>query len=150
MFGAAPLDQGDHRSPSADTHFGNNLPVQASYHRFPLFTQRPEWWTGLFPARAVLARQPLWFTPGTAWEYGLNTDVLGYLIEVASGKPLDRYLREFVFDPLGMVDTTFHVPDAKRDRLAAVYQPVAGGGIRRMPDDPPVVKGNLQCSPSHV
>jgi hypothetical protein len=98
----------------------------------------------------VLARQPLWFTPGTAWEYGLNTDVLGYLIEVVSGKPLDRYLRENVFDPLGMIDTYFHVPEAKRDRLAAVYQPVSGGGLRRMPDDPPVVVGNLQCSPSHV
>jgi hypothetical protein len=49
-----------------------------------------------------------------------------------------------------MLETTFHVPDAKRDRLAVVYEPAPGGGIRRIPDDPPVVVGNLQYSPSYV
>ena len=98
----------------------------------------------------VLARQPLWFNPGTAREYGLSTDVLGHVIEVASGKTLDRYLRERIFEPLGMSDTCFHVPDDQRHRLAAVYAPAAGGGFERIPDDPPVVVGNLEYSPSHV
>lgn len=127
--------------------------------RFPLSTMYTEAGVcdGLVPHEGtigemvrVLARQPLWFNPGTAWEYGLSTDVLGYLIEVVSGRPLDHYLRERLFEPLGMADTGFHVPDDQRGRLAAVYAPAAGGGLQRIPDDPPVVAGNLEYSPSHV
>ncbi|MBE7500131.1 MAG: serine hydrolase [Verrucomicrobiales bacterium] len=127
--------------------------------RFPLSTMYTEAGVcdGLLPWEGtigemvrVLARQPLWFNPGTAWEYGLSTDVLGYLIEVVSGMPLDRYLRERLFEPLGMNDTRFHVPDDQRGRLAAVYAPAAGGGLNRIPDDPPVVSGNLEYSPSHA
>lgn len=98
----------------------------------------------------VLARQPLWFNPGSAYEYGLSTDVLGRVIEVVSGMPLDLYLKERIFDPLGMADTSFHVPEGKLGRLAAVYGPATGGGLRRIPDHPFTTNGWLVCSPSHV
>lgn len=98
----------------------------------------------------VLARQPLWFTPGTAWEYGLSTDVVGHVIEVISGLPLDRFMKERIFDPLGMADTCFHVPEERLGRLAVVYGPAPGGGLRRVPDLPFTTNGPTVCSPSHV
>ena len=52
-----------------------------------------------------LAELPLEFSPGTAWNYSVSTDVLGYLVELLSGKPLDAYFREHIFEPLGMADT---------------------------------------------
>jgi CubicO group peptidase (beta-lactamase class C family) len=83
-----------------------------------------------------LARLPLIFQPGTRWEYSLATDVLGRVIEAASGRTFDRFLRERMFDPLKMKDTHFVVPPDSRDRLAAVYYPGPGGPIRRMPATP--------------
>jgi CubicO group peptidase (beta-lactamase class C family) len=68
-----------------------------------------------------LARLPLACQPGTAWEYGLSTDVLGYVVEVASGKSLDQFCRERIFEPLKMTDTFFIVPKEKRSRLSALY-----------------------------
>lgn len=69
----------------------------------------------------VLAKQPLLFDPGERFEYGLNTDVLGYLIEVVSGKSLDRFFRDEIFEPLGMNDTYFYVPKEKANRLVTLY-----------------------------
>jgi CubicO group peptidase (beta-lactamase class C family) len=66
---------------------------------------------------------PLLFQPGSEWNYGVSTDVLGRVVEVASGQPLDRVLKERIFDPLGMNETTFWVDEAKHDRLAALYIP---------------------------
>ncbi len=83
-----------------------------------------------------LARLPLLFNPGERWNYGLNVDVLGYLIEVISGKPLDQFLKERVFEPLGMQDTFFYVPQDKLDRLAAAYTWYEGKGLSRFPDTP--------------
>lgn len=74
-----------------------------------------------------LAKLPLNFHPGTAWEYGPATNVLGYLVEVVSGLPLDRFFEERIFRPLGMADTFFYVPDAKLHRLVTLYRPEAGG-----------------------
>ena len=68
-----------------------------------------------------LAAQPLLFDPGERFEYGLNTDVLGYLIEVVSGKSLDRFFRDEIFEPLGMNDTYFYLPDDKAERLVTLY-----------------------------
>ncbi|HET6724164.1 MAG TPA: serine hydrolase, partial [Chitinophagaceae bacterium] len=68
-----------------------------------------------------LARLPLFVQPGEEFYYGLNTDVLGYLIEVISGMPLDKYLRQKIFDPLGMKDTYFFLPKEKQTRLVALY-----------------------------
>ena len=69
-----------------------------------------------------LAALPLLFSPGTRWRYSVATDIIGYLIEVISGRPLASYLREQIFEPLGMVDTGFHVPAAKVERFAANYR----------------------------
>jgi CubicO group peptidase (beta-lactamase class C family) len=64
---------------------------------------------------------PLLHQPGASWTYGNSTDVLGYFVETVSGMPLDRFLHERIFQPLGMLDTGFHVPKGKQERLAAVY-----------------------------
>jgi len=73
-----------------------------------------------------LSRTPLMFPPGSRWEYGVSTDVLGRLVEVISGKPLGVFLDERIFQPLGMVDTAFWVPPAKLSR-AAQPSPRPGG-----------------------
>lgn len=70
-----------------------------------------------------IAKQPLVCQPGTAWEYGLNTDVLGYVVEVVSGQSLEQYCRKHLFGPLKMNDTTFAVPLQKRPRLSALFAP---------------------------
>jgi CubicO group peptidase (beta-lactamase class C family) len=65
---------------------------------------------------------PLLFQPGTRWHYGINTDILGRVIEVASGQTFDAFLQQKFFTPLGMSDTGFYVPAEKANRLADVYQ----------------------------
>lgn len=92
-----------------------------------------------------LAAQPLVSQPGAAWNYSLSTDVLGRVVEVASGQPFDLFLRERIFKPLGMTDTDFVVPDAKWVRFATVYSPDGAGGIRPMKD--PESFGNTHMSP---
>ena len=67
-----------------------------------------------------LARIPLHYQPGTRWHYGVSTDVLGYLIEQLSGQRLDALLRERIFEPLGMPDTGFYVPEARLLRAETV------------------------------
>ena len=69
-----------------------------------------------------LAEQPLDFHPGTHWSYTISTDICGRLVEIISGQPFDEYLQRTIFDPLGMEDTGFFVPDEKVDRLAACYR----------------------------
>lgn len=68
-----------------------------------------------------LAGLPLSYHPGTSWEYSVATDVLGRVVEVVSGQPLDAFLKTRILDPLGMTDTGFHVPEAQQGRLAALY-----------------------------
>lgn len=65
-----------------------------------------------------VAQLPLAFEPGTAWEYGHSSDILGRVVEVASGQSLDVFLRERIFKPLKMDDTAFHVPPEKHGRIA--------------------------------
>ena len=67
-----------------------------------------------------LAKLPLIHQPGERFTYGLNTDVLGYLVEVVSGMPFDRFLNERLFEPLGMKDTYFYLPEEKQARLVSV------------------------------
>src|SRR5258708_9289141 len=69
-----------------------------------------------------LAAAPLQFQPGTTWEYGRSVDVLGHLLERISGQPLDRYLDERIFKPLGMKDTGFWVAPAKQGRIAEPFE----------------------------
>jgi len=68
-----------------------------------------------------LATLPLEFSPGDAWNYSVATDVLGYLIGKISGMPFETFLKERIFDPLGMVDTGFYVPAEKAARFCACY-----------------------------
>lgn len=68
-----------------------------------------------------LAKLPLFMQPGEDFMYGLNTDVLGYLVEVISGMPLDKYLQQKIFEPLGMKDTYFFLPKEKQARLVSLY-----------------------------
>ena len=68
-----------------------------------------------------LADVPLLYDPGSRWSYSVATDVCGYLIELLSGQPLGNFLRTRLFDPLGMGDTGFSVPDAALERFAACY-----------------------------
>jgi CubicO group peptidase (beta-lactamase class C family) len=82
---------------------------------------------------AALAKSPLLFDSGTNWEYGFSTDVLGFVVEAVTGKRLGTFLQERLWGPLGMVDTAFALPSAKRSRyaLALAKDPVGGG---RNPD----------------
>ena len=89
-----------------------------------------------------LARQPLSFEPGAKWQYSLATDVLGRVVEVASGMPLDRFVRERIFVPLKMNDTDFYVPDEKVDRLAVPYTHDAGN-LRPMANPERFFNGRL-------
>jgi CubicO group peptidase (beta-lactamase class C family) len=88
----------------------------------------------ILPVVERLASLPFNAQPGEKYIYGFNTDILGAVIEKASGMPLDEFFRTRIFEPLKMVDTSFFLPPAKRDRLAAVYAAKESGGIERAPD----------------
>ena len=83
-----------------------------------------------------LATLPFARQPGDAWVYGYNTDILGCVVEVASGMPLDAFLRTRITDPLRMTDTHFFLPPAKRERLVTVYASDTSNRVSRAPDGP--------------
>ena len=84
---------------------------------------------------ARLAELPMDAHPGESWIYGYNTDILGAMIEKISGQTLEAFLKERLFDPLGMTDTHFFLPQDKVGRLATVYSSVDGGSrFERAPD----------------
>jgi CubicO group peptidase (beta-lactamase class C family) len=85
----------------------------------------------------LLARTPLEFSPGDAWNYSVSTDVLGYLVGLISGVPFEQFLRERVLDPLDMIDTGFEVPAEKRARFAACYSLDPQGKVV-LQDDPAI------------
>jgi len=74
-----------------------------------------------------LAQLPLLCDPGSCWNYGVSTDVLGRVVEVVSGQPLDAFFQARIFEPLGMVDSGFRVPEEKLDRVATLYEHVEEG-----------------------
>ena len=92
----------------------------------------------------ALSALPLEFSPGTAWNYSVSTDVLGYLVGKISGQPFDQFLQQRIFGPLGMVDTAFHVAEDKAARFAECYVnssagklvPLAGRTFRQPPAGP--------------
>jgi CubicO group peptidase (beta-lactamase class C family) len=98
-------------------HFVESSPLSKMYHGAKLLDAG----SSLETAVEDLARYPLAFHPGTRWRYSVGIDVVGRVIEVISGRPLGAFLRERLFEPLGMVDTGFEVPADKRGRLAAMY-----------------------------
>jgi CubicO group peptidase (beta-lactamase class C family) len=84
----------------------------------------------------LYASLPLQFDPGTQWNYSVASNVLGRLVEVVSGQPLDVFLAERIFGPLGMTDTGFHVTDDRAGRLAELYGETEDGGIEPVPGLP--------------
>ncbi len=76
-------------------------------------------------------RLPLVFDPGEKWEYGINIDWVGRLVEEISGKRIDAYCRDHLFAPLGMADTGFVPSPEQRERQAVVHQRLADGIARR-------------------
>ncbi|MEG3626611.1 serine hydrolase domain-containing protein [Streptomyces poriticola] len=84
----------------------------------------------------LYASLPLQFDPGTQWNYSVASNVLGRLIEVVSGQPLDTYCAERIFGPLGMADTGFQVGDEQAGRLAELYGEREDGGIEPVPGLP--------------
>jgi CubicO group peptidase (beta-lactamase class C family) len=83
------------------------------------------------------AQLPLVFQPGSEWNYGVSTDVLGRVVEVVSGQPLDEFMKQRIFDPLGMTETDFWVPQSRADRFARLYMPhPATGETFLMPGTP--------------
>ena len=82
-----------------------------------------------------LAKIPLEFSPGDAWNYSVSTDVIGYLVGKISGQPFEQFLKERIFDPLDMNDTDFFVPADKAHRFAACYSADGKGGMT-LRDDP--------------
>lgn len=103
--------------------------LNAELVRFHEATGAPNVITGQLDA---LHGVPLVHDPGTAWEYGTNTDWLGLVVETISGRPLDAYLDEFVFGPLGMEQTSFQPSDEQRERLMAVHARTRDGGLSPM------------------
>lgn len=91
--------------------------------------------TSLAEVVQMLAALPLVAEPGTAWNYSVSTDVLGHLVAVISGRPFADFLHERLIDPLGMVDTGFHVREGEGARLAANYALGADRALRLI-DDP--------------
>jgi CubicO group peptidase (beta-lactamase class C family) len=83
-----------------------------------------------------LATLPFVAQPGESFVYGYNTDILGCVVERASGIPLDRFIRERITGPLGMPDTYFFLPPEKRSRLVTVYALDSAGRLSRAPDGP--------------
>ena len=88
---------------------------------------------------------PLMFDPGDRWEYGINIDWAGKMVEAASGQRLDRYFQENVFGPLGMKDTSFKLSPSQRARLASVHQRGEDGRLAPiefgLPEDPEFLMG---------
>jgi CubicO group peptidase (beta-lactamase class C family) len=76
-----------------------------------------------------LAQMPLAFQPGTRWEYSVGIDVIGRVVEVLSGQTLDAFFQSRIFDPLGMRETRFAVPEGALDRFASLYTPLASGAM---------------------
>lgn len=84
---------------------------------------------GLDDYASRLGRLPLAYQPGTQWKYSISPDIAGLVVQRAAGRPFGAFLRERLFDPLGMSDTGFHVPEDKSHRLADVYARDAKGGL---------------------
>ena len=84
--------------------------------------------TDLAAACDAWAALPLLFQPGSAWGYGVSTDVLGRVVEVLSGQTLEEFVKARILEPLGMSDTRWWVDEPDRDRLAALYVPMPGTG----------------------
>ncbi len=113
-------------------------PIQEAEADLGLMTLGPPWPPPPFGSDEWLARfatLPLMEQPGAEWRYNTGAQVLGILLERATGQALEVFLRERLFEPLGMVDTSFSVPAEKQGRFTTAYMPDGDGGLRLL--DPP-------------
>ena len=125
------------------TYGWGDKPVDKLYGELKIFQKG----SGLADMVEKLAEIPLVFEPGERWNYGVSTDVLGYLVEVVSDMPFEEFLQTKLFQPLGMIDTAFSVPKAKVDRFAALYRPTEEGGLR-LARNVPLATDDLTFFPS--
>jgi CubicO group peptidase (beta-lactamase class C family) len=112
--------------------FADDSPTQPYYLRAGVHDGIAEGEGTIAQMVDLIAAQPLAFQPGTKYLYGLNTDVLGRLIEVVSGMSLERFLSQRIFAPLQLRDTRFWVPDADVARIAVPYTQDSAGRLRPM------------------
>ena len=132
---------------------GGAYPVQAAEAELGLMTLGPPWPPPPFGPDEWIARfasLPLLHQPGDEWRYNTGAQVLGVLLERASGQPLEEFVGARLFEPLGMADTAFWVPPEKQRRLTTAYYPDEAGGALRLLDPPhggwwnePPAMGNL-------
>jgi CubicO group peptidase (beta-lactamase class C family) len=115
--------------------FQNRTNIDAAYRKLQLEEMHGA--HGLEAMIELLARLPLEFSPGEAWNYSVSTDVVGYLVQTIAGKPLSQVLRERIFAPLKMADTGFFVREDQRARFGACYNATPKGGLK-LQDDPQV------------
>ncbi|MFF9277183.1 serine hydrolase domain-containing protein [Streptomyces griseosporeus] len=115
--------------------FYHTHPVDALYRAAGLHASVPSG-ADLAETIEVYARLPLQFDPGTQWNYSVASNVLGRVIEVVSGQPLDTFFAERILGPLGMTDTGFQITDEQADRLAELYGETDDGGITPIPGLP--------------
>jgi CubicO group peptidase (beta-lactamase class C family) len=113
--------------------FMSRTAVDAAYRRAKVVDRETP--GGLQGMVDQLAQIPLDFAPGTAWNYSVAIDVLGYLVEKLSGISFGEFLRTRLFEPLGMNDTAFFVPSEKIDRFTSCYQPETKDGGLKLQDD---------------
>ncbi len=112
--------------------FMNRTNVDAAYRRGQIAAFNAE--GGLDGMIERLAGLPLEFSPGTAWNYSVSIDVMGYLVQKLSGMAFGEFLQTRLFGPLGMNDTAFWCPPEKTGRLASCYQPDPAGGLKLQDD----------------
>jgi CubicO group peptidase (beta-lactamase class C family) len=110
-------------------------PVDALYRAAGLASSVPPG-ADLAETMDVYASLPLQFDPGTQWNYSVASNILGRVVEVVSGQPLDTFFAERILGPLGMTDTAFHVTDEQAVRLAELYGQTDAGGIEPIPGLP--------------
>ncbi|MFC4520943.1 serine hydrolase domain-containing protein [Cupriavidus pinatubonensis] len=124
--------------------FQQNTNVDAAYRKLKLGELATE--GTLDEMIDKLATLPLEFSPGEAWNYSVSTDVLGYLVGKVSGIPFETFLKERIFEPLGMVDTGFHVPEDKVARFCACYA-IGVLGSKVISNKGPMLQDDPRTSP---
>jgi len=115
--------------------YGNGSPLLRIYTKKGIPTLNTLGNKSLAEVIRTLATCPLEHDPGEKFTYGMSLDVLGYLIEVVSGKPIDQYFRERIFEPLGMNNTYFNVPKDNQNRLVTLYQKDINSALTKNPSE---------------
>ena len=121
---------------TAGISYGTDAHVAAKYEAAGLGPAAGQGWYTADKTEPIctsmdrLGTLPFVAQPGEAYVYGYNTDILGCIVERASGVPLDTFLKTRLFDPLGMPDTRFFLPESARNRLVTVYRSDAGRAVR--------------------